>query len=40
MQHLGDDQRAKILGLNAAKLFKFDVAKLAARREQTAQTME
>jgi predicted TIM-barrel fold metal-dependent hydrolase len=40
MQHLADDQRAKILGLNAAKLFKFDAEKLTARREQTAQTME
>jgi hypothetical protein len=33
MQHLSDDQRAKILGLNAAKRFRFDVAKLVARRE-------
>jgi len=33
MQQLSDDQRAKILGLNAAKLFRFDGAKLIARRE-------
>jgi len=32
MQDLTDDQRAKILGLNAAKIFKFDVDKLVARR--------
>jgi predicted TIM-barrel fold metal-dependent hydrolase len=32
MQDLSDDQRAKILGLNAAKMFKFDAAKLVARR--------
>src|SRR5216683_1497499 len=28
MGHLSEDQRAKILGLNAAKLFKFDVPRL------------
>ncbi len=32
MQHLSDGSRAKILGLNAAKLFKFDIEKLLARR--------
>ena len=35
MQHLTDAQRAKILGLNMAKMFKFDVAKLTARRAAT-----
>ena len=30
MSGLTDDSRAKILGLNAARLFKFDVAKLRA----------
>jgi predicted TIM-barrel fold metal-dependent hydrolase len=30
MSGLGDDARAKVLGLNAARLFKFDVAKLRA----------
>jgi len=30
MSRLTDDSRAKILGLNAARLFKFDVAKLRA----------
>jgi predicted TIM-barrel fold metal-dependent hydrolase len=28
LQHFDDSERAKLLGLNAAKLFKFDVAKL------------
>jgi predicted TIM-barrel fold metal-dependent hydrolase len=32
MQDLTDDQRGKILGLNAAKIFKFDVDKLITRR--------
>jgi predicted TIM-barrel fold metal-dependent hydrolase len=32
MGHLNDEQRAKILGLNAARLFKFDSDKLIARR--------
>jgi predicted TIM-barrel fold metal-dependent hydrolase len=32
MQHLDDGQRAKILGLNIAKMFRFDVDKLLARR--------
>jgi len=32
MQHLTDEQRAKILGLNMARMFKFDIAKLIARR--------
>jgi predicted TIM-barrel fold metal-dependent hydrolase len=32
MQDLSDAQRANILGLNAAKMFKFDVPKLIARR--------
>lgn len=35
MQHLADEERAKILGLNAAKLFKFDVVKLLGARGQT-----
>jgi hypothetical protein len=32
MQHLSDDQRARILGLNAARIFKFDVDRLLQRR--------
>jgi len=32
MQQLDDDQRAQILGLNAARMFKFDPDKLLARR--------
>ena len=32
MGHLNEEQRAKILGLNAARMFKFDVDKLIARR--------
>jgi hypothetical protein len=35
MQHLSDEHRAKILGLNIAKMFKFDVDKLLARRDGT-----
>jgi len=31
MAHLSEDTRAKILGLNAAKLFKFDVDALTRR---------
>ena len=34
MGHLKDESRAKILGLNMANLFKFDVAKLLARRAE------
>ncbi len=34
MGHLNDEQRASILGLNAARLFKFDADKLLARRRQ------
>jgi len=34
MQFLSDQSRAKILGLNIAKMFKFDEAKLRARRQQ------
>ena len=33
MGTLTDDQRGKILGLNAARMFKFDVEKLIARRQ-------
>jgi predicted TIM-barrel fold metal-dependent hydrolase len=33
MGHLNDEQREKILGLNAARMFKFDVQKLIARRQ-------
>jgi predicted TIM-barrel fold metal-dependent hydrolase len=33
MGTLTDGQRAKILGLNAARMFKFDVEKLIARRQ-------
>ncbi len=33
MQHLNEDSRAKILGLNTAKMFKFDIEKLLARRD-------
>ena len=40
MQQLDDEQRGTILGLNAAKLFKFDVTKLVARREQEARSMQ
>lgn len=36
MGGLSDDQRARILGLNTAKLFKFDIAKLLARRAAAA----
>jgi predicted TIM-barrel fold metal-dependent hydrolase len=32
MQHLNDYQRARILGLNIAKMFKFDTERLLARR--------
>jgi hypothetical protein len=32
MGHLGDRARAKILGLNAAKMFKFDIDLLLKRR--------
>ncbi len=32
MGHLKDESRAKILGLNMAKMFKFDASKLMARR--------
>ena len=32
MGALNDDQRAQILGLNAARMFKFDSDKLLARR--------
>jgi predicted TIM-barrel fold metal-dependent hydrolase len=35
MQHLNDDQRAKVLGLNAARIFKFDVDRLLQRRDKT-----
>jgi predicted TIM-barrel fold metal-dependent hydrolase len=34
MQFLSDKNRAEILGLNIAKMFKFDEAKLIARRQQ------
>jgi predicted TIM-barrel fold metal-dependent hydrolase len=33
MGHLSDDQRAKILGGNAAKMFKFDADALIKRRD-------
>jgi predicted TIM-barrel fold metal-dependent hydrolase len=32
MQHLNDEQRAKVLGLNAARIFQFDVDRLLQRR--------
>jgi hypothetical protein len=32
MGHLNDEERSKILGLNAAKFFGFDVEKLVAMR--------
>jgi len=32
MGRLNDDERAKILGLNAARIFKFDVDALLRRR--------
>ena len=35
MGHLNDEQREKILGMNAARMFKFDVEKLIARRQLT-----
>ena len=36
MGHLSDSARAKILGLNAAKMFKFDVESLLKRRRSLA----
>ena len=36
MRHLTDDERAKILGENAARLFRFDVARLIRRRSESA----
>jgi predicted TIM-barrel fold metal-dependent hydrolase len=33
MGHLTEEQRAKILGLNAARIFKFDVDALMRRRD-------
>jgi predicted TIM-barrel fold metal-dependent hydrolase len=33
MGHLTDEQRAKILGLNAARMFNFDVDALMRRRD-------
>ncbi|HXN86228.1 MAG TPA: amidohydrolase family protein [Candidatus Binataceae bacterium] len=36
MKDLNDDQRAKILGLNAAKLWKFDIDKLIGYRQHRA----
>jgi hypothetical protein len=36
MGHLSDSARAKILGLNAAKMFKFDVESLLERRRSLA----
>jgi len=36
MKDLNDDQRAKILGLNAARLWKFDIDKLMGYREHRA----
>jgi predicted TIM-barrel fold metal-dependent hydrolase len=36
MGHLSDETRAKILGLNAAKMFKFDVDLLLTRRASSA----
>jgi len=32
MQHLSEEQRAQILGLNAARIFRFDVDRLLQRR--------
>jgi len=34
MGHLKEESRAKILGLNAAKMFKFDVDLLLRRRSE------
>ncbi|HEX4211139.1 MAG TPA: amidohydrolase family protein, partial [Candidatus Binataceae bacterium] len=39
MGSLKDDQRAKILGLNAAKMFNFDIEKLLARRSSAQATV-
>ncbi len=36
MGMLKDESRAKILGLNSARVFKFDVDKLLARRNSQA----
>lgn len=36
MSHLSDEERARVLGLNAARVFGFDVQKLVAYRLQTA----
>jgi hypothetical protein len=33
MAHLTDDERAKILGENAVRLFRFDAERLLAHRE-------
>jgi len=35
MQHLSDEQRARVLGLNAARIFKFNVDTLIQRRNST-----
>jgi predicted TIM-barrel fold metal-dependent hydrolase len=39
MQPLSDHSRAKILGVNIAKMFKFDEAKLRARRQPAGATV-
>jgi predicted TIM-barrel fold metal-dependent hydrolase len=39
MGALNDDQRGKILGLNAARMFKFDTARLIARRSSAQATV-
>jgi predicted TIM-barrel fold metal-dependent hydrolase len=36
MQSLSEQNRARILGLNIVQMFKFDEAKLRARRQQAA----
>jgi hypothetical protein len=39
MRFLSNQERAKILGLNVANVFKFDEAKLLARREQASEVI-
>jgi len=39
MRFLSDQERAKILALNVAKVFKFDEAKLQARRQQASEVV-
>jgi len=40
MGEFKNESRAKILGLNVAEMFKFDVAKLAAWRTESATSIQ